>query len=115
MVSALPKLVPQPKWFKSDEDVKCGDIVLFDKDDGKMISGEYKYGIIDECHTGNDGKIRSATVRYRNATEGVDRKTKRAVRSLVIIHRVDEIDLMEELGEAALKVDGFYLYKESRV
>ena len=75
----------------------------------RTIVGEYKYGIIDECHTGTDGKIRSATIRYRNASEGVNRTTKRAVRSLVIIHRVDEIDLMEELGQAALEVDGYYL------
>ena len=109
LVSALPKLIPRPKWFKNDEDVKCGDIVLFNKDDGSMVVGEYKYGIIDECHIGTDGKIRSATIRYRNASEGVNRTTKRAVRSLVIIHRVDEIDLMEELGQAALEVDGYYL------
>ena len=83
--------------------------LVFEKDDSSMIAGEYKYGIIEECHPGTDGKIRSATVRYRNSSEAVNRTTKRAVRSLVIIHRVDEIDLMEELGEAALEVDGFHL------
>ena len=109
LVSALPKLVPQPKWFKNDEHVKCGDIILFNKDEGSAISGEYRYGIIEECHTGNDGKIRTVTVRYRNASEEIHRTTKRAVRSLVIIHRIDEIDLMEELGKAAISVDAYYL------
>ena len=48
------------------------------------------------------GRIRSATIRYRNATEDFDCTTNRAVRSLVVIHRVDELDLMEELGKAML-------------
>ena len=108
LVSALPKLIPQPKWFKSDVDLKRGDVVLFNKAEGSMV-GEYKYGIVEECHPSSDGRIRSVTVRYRNASEGIDRTTKRAVRTLVVIHRIDEIDLMEELGDAALNVAGYYL------
>ena len=52
--------------------MKCGDKVLFDKDYGKMIAGEYKYGVFDECHTGTKGEIRSINVRYQNSTEGVE-------------------------------------------
>ena len=111
LVSALPKLIPRPKWFKNDVDMKCGNIILFNKAEGS-IAGEYKFGIVKECHFSSDGKIRSVTIRYRNASEGIDRTTKRAVRSLVIIHRVNEIDLMEELGKAALDVTGYYLHTE---
>ena len=34
---ALPKLVPKPKWFKNDIDVKKDDIVLFNKSEGSYI------------------------------------------------------------------------------
>ena len=99
LVSALPKVVPQPKWYKTDEHLKLGDIVLFRESEGSIVAGRYKYGIVDEVQESADGRIRSATIRYRNATEDFDRTTNRAVRSLVVIHRVDELDLMEELGK----------------
>ena len=94
LVSALPRLIPKPKWFTNDVDIKCGDIVLFDKSDASFV-GEYKYGIVDEIHRSKDSKIRSATIRYRNASEEIFRTTNRAVRSIVVIHRIDEVDIME--------------------
>ena len=100
LVSALPRIVPQPKWFKTDEHLKIGDVVLFRKTEGSLIAGRYQYGIVEEVHFSADGLVRSATIRYRNSTEDVDRTTNRAVRSLVVIHRVDELDLMEELSKA---------------
>ena len=107
LTSALPKLVPKPKWFHNDEDVKKGDVVIFKKVEGD-ISIDYKYGMIEDVHASKDSKVRSVTVKYRNANENVYRETRRAVRSLVIIHRVNEIDLMEELGRASACVNGFY-------
>ena len=99
LTSAVPKLVPQPKWFKNDEDIKVGDIVLFNRSEGSF-AGEYKYAVVDEVHHGSDDRIRSVVIRYRNANEEVVRKTVRAVRSLIIIHRIDEINILEELGKA---------------
>ena len=107
LVSAVPKLMPRPKWFVNERDVMKGDIILFHKDDGKLV-GEYKYGIIESVTASKDGRIRAATIRYRNAHENFDRTTKRAVRTLVLIHRVDEIDLMEELGNAVTYANGCY-------
>ena len=113
MVSAPPKLVPHPKWFKSDIDLKVGDIVLFDKAEGSLVVGEYHYGIVEEIYVSKDGRVRSVKLRYRNAEEATGfRTTKRATRGLVVIHRVDEIDLMEELGNAGLGAAGYYLYSE---
>ena len=66
---------------------------------------------MDEVHTSKDGIIRSVTVRYQNANEATCRTTNRAVRSLIIIHGVDEIDLMEELGEAAIRVDTYHCHQ----
>ena len=99
LTSAVPKLVARPKWFRNDEDIKVGDVVLFRRVEGGL-SGEYRYGMVDEVFRGPDNRIRSVIVRYRNSNEGISRKTFRAVRSLIIIHRIDEINIMEELGNA---------------
>ena len=98
--------MPKPKWFVNDRDLQIGDVVLFNKGEGEVL-GEYKYGMVKEIHIGTDGRIRTATIRYRNSNENIDRTTKRAVRGLVIIHRVDEVDLMEELGNAVTYANGF--------
>ena len=107
LVSAVPKLMPSPKWFDTERDVQKGDVVLFLKDEGALV-GEYKYGMIEDAKVSKDGRIRSVTIRYRNSNENIDRTTNRAVRSLVIIHRVDEVDLMEELGNAVTYANGVY-------
>jgi hypothetical protein len=99
LTSAVPKLVAQPKWFKNDEDLKVGDVVLFRRTEGSF-SGEYKYGRIDEVHRGSNDRIRSVVIRYKNSTEETVRKTVRAVRSLIVVHKIDEINIMEELGNA---------------
>ena len=101
LVSALPKIVPKPKWFKNDEHLKVGDIVLFNKGEGSLLAGEYQYGAVEKVHASADGRICSVTIRYRNSTEGVNRNTTRAVRSLIVIHRIDELNIMEELGKAS--------------
>ena len=111
LTSALPRISPKRKWFKNDRDIKVGDIVLFDKSEGSLI-GEYKYGIVEHVNVSADGRIRSVIIKYRNANENIYRKTNRAVRTLVIIHRVDEMDLMEELGKAALHVSAFHVSTE---
>ena len=101
LTSAVPKLVPKLKWFSNDQHIKKGDIVLFNKTEGSF-SGQYKYGMVEDVQFGIDNRIRAVTVRYRNASENIDRTTFRAVRSLVIIHRIDEISIMEELGKATM-------------
>ena len=100
LTSAIPKLVPQPKWFRNDEHIKEGDIVLFRRNEGGILAGEYKYGIVDKVQRSDDDRIRSVVIRYKNSSEEIERTTFRAVRSLVIIHRIDEINIMEELGKA---------------
>ena len=101
LIAAVPKLVPQPKWFRNDKDISVGDVILFKKSDS-VLSGMYQYGMVEEVKRSADGVIRTVVIRYRNSTEGVDRRTVRALRSIVVIHRVDELNVMEELGSAAL-------------
>lgn len=107
LTSAIPQLMPKPKWFVNDRDIKVGDVVLFNKGEGDVV-GEYKYGMVEDIRVGADGRIRSASIRCRNSHESVDRRTNRAVRGLVIIHRVDEVDLMEELGDAVTFANSYF-------
>ena len=100
----VPKLMNQPKWFRSDEDLKKGDVVLFLKKECG-IGSNYQFGIVEEVDVGRDGKVRRAKVRYRNHSENVDRLTDRAVRSLVVIRRADEMSVMEEIGEVSRYIE----------
>ena len=104
LVSHVPKLIPQPKWFKSDRDLKKGDIILFLKQESELCS-TYQYGMIESTEVGRDGKIRKVHVKYRNHNEVTDRYTYRSTRSLIMIHPADEITIMQELGQIAAKVD----------
>ena len=97
----VPKLMIQPKWFKSDEDLKKGDVVIFLKSESSLVSN-YQYGMIETVQLSKDNKIRKVHIRYRNHNEKVDRFTYRAVREIVIIHHVDEIDVTNELNNMYL-------------
>ena len=104
MISHVPKLMYQPKWFNSERDVKVGDVVLFLKQEGSLC-GTYQYGIISTINRGTDGNIRKVNVRYRNHNENIDRETSRAVRQLIMIHPIDELNIIQELGEIASFAD----------
>ena len=104
LTSAVPKLVPQPKWFKDDGGIRVGDVVLFKKRDS-VLAGVYQYGMVQSIKDSSDRATRTVVIRYRNAEETDDqrdRETTRSARSVVVIHRIDELNIMEELGSAAL-------------
>ena len=61
--------------------------------------------MVESVEPGRDGKIRKVHVKYRNSSEEMDRLTYRSTRSLIMIHPVDEICVMEELGKIAENVD----------
>ena len=104
LVSYVPTLVDQPKWFKKDRDIKEGDVIIFPKEE-KVISGRYQYGMIDSVEHGPDNLVRAVQVRYRNSNETTDRITRRSVRNIVVIHMVDELDLHKVMYDASLAVD----------
>ena len=91
-------------WFKTDASLKVGDIVLFLKQEGRLV-GNYQYGMVDSIEIGRDARIRTANVKYHNNTENVCRTTRRAVRELVMVHHVSELNIMEELDEIATLAD----------
>ena len=100
LVSYVPKLMYHPKWFVDDAHLKKGDVVLFLKHE-KELSDTYQYGMIEDVKSGQDGKIRSVNVRYRNYNENVNRYTTRSVRQLVKIHSTDEMDELHDMYKAA--------------
>jgi hypothetical protein len=104
LISHVPKLIDQPKWFVADRHLKEGDIVLFSKHESEL-SNTYQYGMVHSLVVGRDGRIREVDVRYRNSSEKTDRFTRRATRSLVVIHPVDEVTVMQELGSVAAAVE----------
>ena len=72
LISHVPNLVEQPKWFTSDRDVTEGDVVLFLKQEGSL-SSEYQFRMITKVHRGNNERTRSADVKYSNNNENVNR------------------------------------------
>ena len=57
LISYVPTLTHQPKWFNSDRDTKIGDVILFLKSD-KEFEKQYQYSMVKDVKLGKDGKIR---------------------------------------------------------
>ena len=98
LLTHVPKLMKQEKWFTTSDEIKVGDIVLFLKHDSKICS-TYQYGLVLAVEFSSDGLVRRASVRYKNSNEDTFRETRRSTRSLVIIKHVEEVDLFYELGK----------------
>ena len=108
LTSAVPELVEKPVNWRSSDNIEEGDVVLFKKTEGAVGAGVYQYGIVQKVFPSKDGVIRNVTVRYRNFDERNDRCTKRAVKSLVLIHKVDELNILKAMAEASHYVDELY-------
>ena len=100
LISYVPTLMFQPKWFNSNYDPKIGDIVLFLKSD-KEFEKIYHYGQICTLKQSRDGKIRQVEVEYQNHNEKVKRRTNRGIREIVVIHPESELGLLRELNAIA--------------
>ena len=88
------KMVSQ--WSRC-ENLWCGFIY---QNEG-LVENTYQYGMVHETELSRDGLIWKAVSNYRNSSKNIDRLTGRAVRELVLIHPVDEIQIMEELVNVA--------------
>ena len=77
----------------------CG-VVLFTKNEVSVVN-TYQYGMVHEIELSRAGLIRKVVIKCRNSSENIDRFTTRAVHDLVLIHPVNEIHIMEELGNIA--------------
>ena len=100
LISFVPSLVQQPKWFSTERSVTVGDVVIFKKSD-KEFEKNYQYGIIVKTVEGRDGLVRNVTIEYQNNTENTKRTTNRHVRDITVVHPVDEIGISAELSSFA--------------
>ena len=64
----------------------------------------YQYGIVESVLPSVNNCVRNVNVRYRNFEENVDRTTKRSVKALILIHKVDELNIMKEMAEASMYI-----------
>ena len=100
LISHVPKLMEHPKWFRIDQDVKICDVVMSIKNDGLRVN-TCEYRMDNGIELSRDGLILKVIITYKNSNKNIDGFTTRAVRKLVLIHPVDEIKIMEELGNIA--------------
>ena len=61
--------------------------------------------MIAKIENSKDGKVRTVKVKYRNCNENVDRFTTRPTRQLVMIHPVDELNIIQELNKISRTVE----------
>ena len=97
LLSHVPNIMHQPKWFRTEYDLKEGDVVPFLKQDS-LLSKTNPYSMVASVQQSSDGVIRNVKVKYRNANENVDRETFRSVRQLLMIHPVDEKYIIPEIN-----------------
>ena len=69
------------------------------------LCSKYQFGMVTDVVIDKDGCIRKAKVKFRNHNENTDRETFHAVRSLVVIHSIDDIDIMKDLYTMAQYAD----------
>ena len=104
-----------PKWLRSDPNLRNGDIVIFQKKGAEQVLGSpiWTVGRVVEAEpSANDGKVRDVTIEYRNPTEKTSRTTHRAARAVAVLHREEDLDLMQELNQAARMAETAYMAKE---
>ena len=101
------------KWLDSDAPIEVGDVVIFiphDGDDKITKNVAWKYGRILKVYPDSKGLVRRCTIEYKNAGESVTRTTERATRGLAVLHREDDLDMLQQLNEAA-KAAQIHFYK----
>ena len=101
--SCVPKLIPQPKWFNMDKDLKVDDVVYFQKDEADF-SSKWMIGQVDSIVRSRDGIVRRANIRYFNHNEKNARITDRAIRSLVRLFNVEDNYFIEDMSKVELLV-----------
>ena len=97
-ISYVPKLIPQPKWFKESHELKPEDVVYFQKRESDL-SSKWTVGQVDSITRSKDGSVRRANVRYFNSGENIARFTDRAVRSLCRIFNVEDNYFVRDMAQ----------------
>ena len=104
LTSAVPELIEKPVHWAKGDNLVIGDVILFRKRVVDVGAGVYQYGIVESVLTSDDGYVRNVNVKYRNFDEKGDRITKRSVKGLILIHKVDELNIMKEMADASMYI-----------
>ena len=96
----LPRMIPQPKWFKDSVDLKPDDVVMFKKVDNDLNSN-WTVGQVEDVIKSKDGVVRRANIRYHNHSETHHNPqfTDRAVRTLVRLFSLEDSYFVEDMTE----------------
>ena len=109
----LVNLVPKPsKWLKGDPDIRVGDIVVFMRDGKEADLGQtpWRTGQVVETHVSDRDEVcRSVTVKYQNHNERVSRYTTRSVRTMAVVHREGDLDLIGKLSQACIEANKHFM------
>ena len=98
-------LVPRPKkWRKNRDNVKVGDIVIFQRGGAKAVLGEtpWRIGRVRDRVVGTDGKCREVNLEYCHGDETVFRTTRRSNRSVAVLQTEEDLDLVNSVNDKAL-------------
>ena len=105
--------IPQPrKWKKNNQDLKVGDIVVFMKELPEDHFGRplWKVARIIGLEHSSDGLVRTCSVEYKNASQPtVFHKVRLSVRHVAKLHSEDDLNVIQELNEAAELVDSLHV------
>ena len=96
-VSVVPKLIPQPKWYKSSPEVKVQDVIYFQKI-ANDLNSDWTVGLVDSVIRSKDGVVRRVTVKYHNHGDSAPKFTDRAVRSLVKLFNIHDNYFIEDMS-----------------
>ena len=96
----VPKLLFKPKWFKTEKELKVGDLVYFPRAESKLDK-KWMMGVVDSVEHGRDGLIRMVDIRYKNASQNIFQMTNRTIRKVVKVWGIEDIHLDEDLAEVA--------------
>jgi hypothetical protein len=93
------KLKKPNKWMKTTVNVREGDIVIFKRDpDNPVGTCIWRIGRIRTAEKSRDDKVRTVEIEYRNYKEREMRTTRRAVRTIAVIHKEQDMDFVGELA-----------------
>ena len=101
--AALPRLIPQPKWYKSSEEIRPEDVVYFRKVENDL-SSKWTVGQVDSVERSKDRVVRRVKVRYFNPGETIARLTDRCVRSICRLSNVEDNYWVEDMAKAEMLV-----------
>ena len=94
----IPTMMKTPKWYDDKSDLEIGCIVYFQKVENNL-SSIWTVGKVVDIVKSKDGRVRRATVEYRNSNEDFSRQTDRAARSLIRLFHLDDNNWSRDMAE----------------